>query len=325
MSSDNAAPKPTPRSTYPFNSPKADVILRSSDGVDFPMPKLLLSLSSSVFSDMFDLPQTNSDSKPFANSGDGLPVVDVSEVSHVLEMLLRPCFPWEVPVFSTVKELAEVLQAAEKYGMERIVDSVRKTFTETKYVENHPEEVYALACRFKFKDVARTAAKYTLRKPMPGDYTPAFEDISGGDIHRLMEYHKTCGNRVVSLVPEDGTTIECGTIWDSVALSCTTSTCQPSTSLLKRGPSKYDERRRTSSRTPRQWWWSMLHDIRKELQERPLSAAWKERATSPEALRKAMECETCRPRAPDEVKKMVMDLADKVGNEIAKVELQLNF
>ncbi|EEB95165.1 hypothetical protein MPER_05910, partial [Moniliophthora perniciosa FA553] len=67
-----------------FNDPKADVILRTSDGVDFMMYKTLLSLSSSFFDGMFSLPQPES----VNTNQNGLPIVPIPESSAATEKLL---------------------------------------------------------------------------------------------------------------------------------------------------------------------------------------------------------------------------------------------
>ena len=82
-------------STYaaaPFDHAKADIILRSSDNIDFRVFKLLLSLASPFFETLFDIPQ------PAEEVGDqevkdGLAVVRVTEDSKTLDALLRFCYP----------------------------------------------------------------------------------------------------------------------------------------------------------------------------------------------------------------------------------------
>lgn len=57
-----------------FNDTKADVILRSSDGIDFRMFKVLLSFASPFFEGMFDLPQPTNPSN-LDDTKDGLPLI----------------------------------------------------------------------------------------------------------------------------------------------------------------------------------------------------------------------------------------------------------
>lgn len=65
----------------PFDDPEADIILRSSDNVDFHVYKFLLSLVSPVFKSMFALPQIS-----LEEGGDGTGsralMGDTSPLSH---------------------------------------------------------------------------------------------------------------------------------------------------------------------------------------------------------------------------------------------------
>ncbi|KAK7012966.1 hypothetical protein R3P38DRAFT_2547565, partial [Favolaschia claudopus] len=59
----------------------ADTILRSSDGIDFHVWRVILSSASPFFKDMFSLPQDTS-------SEAGTPVIPVAENSQLLDAFL---------------------------------------------------------------------------------------------------------------------------------------------------------------------------------------------------------------------------------------------
>ncbi|KAI6010370.1 hypothetical protein PISMIDRAFT_619187 [Pisolithus microcarpus 441] len=102
------------RALPPFDHVKADVILRSSDGVDFRVFRLFLSLASPSFETLFDLPQP---SEKDMGIKDGFPVIPVSEGSKTLDSLLRFCYPCtlaEEPVIEDFREVTNVLDAAKK-------------------------------------------------------------------------------------------------------------------------------------------------------------------------------------------------------------------
>ena len=63
----------------PFDHSLADVILRSSDKIDFRVFKLFLSLASPVFETMFSLPQPTEGVNPDEGTTDKLPVMPLSE------------------------------------------------------------------------------------------------------------------------------------------------------------------------------------------------------------------------------------------------------
>ncbi|KAI0732150.1 hypothetical protein C8Q72DRAFT_753347, partial [Fomitopsis betulina] len=64
----------------PFNRSSADVILRSSDLVDFRVRKGILAEASSVFDDMFGIPQPENTPSQ-GDTREGLPVVRLEENS----------------------------------------------------------------------------------------------------------------------------------------------------------------------------------------------------------------------------------------------------
>ena len=72
----------------PFDVPDANLIIRSSDFVDFRVHKPVLAMVSSVFKDLLSLPQP-SDSE----SDDDLPVVQLPEDSELLHSLVSIIYP----------------------------------------------------------------------------------------------------------------------------------------------------------------------------------------------------------------------------------------
>jgi len=72
----------------PFDVPDANLIIRSSDLVDFRVHKPVLAMASPFFKDLLSLPQP-SDSE----SIDGLPVVQLSDSSELLNGLISMLYP----------------------------------------------------------------------------------------------------------------------------------------------------------------------------------------------------------------------------------------
>src|ERR1700691_3221543 len=70
----------------------ADIIIRSSDGMHFRMIKLLLSLVSPIFKDLFNLPRSTEE-EGIDETKDGLPIVDLTEKSGTIKNLLSFCYP----------------------------------------------------------------------------------------------------------------------------------------------------------------------------------------------------------------------------------------
>ena len=165
---------------HPFNDPNADVILRSSDKepVDFRVYKLLLSLASPFFSELFSLPQssTPSISDECQNPGGSLPlpIVQMTEDRVTLRLLLSLCFPVSVSKishFSSLQEIQKVIEAAFKLEMEGLQMYLRTELIALRFIESQPLRVFAIAYRYGWDREARMAARYTLRHHMnPGAF-----------------------------------------------------------------------------------------------------------------------------------------------------------
>jgi hypothetical protein len=72
----------------PLDVPNADLIIRSSDLVDFRVHKMILAMASPFFKDLLSLPQPSG-----SESVDGLPVVQFTECSELLNTLVSMLYP----------------------------------------------------------------------------------------------------------------------------------------------------------------------------------------------------------------------------------------
>ncbi|KAG2742328.1 hypothetical protein P692DRAFT_20839337 [Suillus brevipes Sb2] len=182
----SGAKDPIITATAPFDNPDGDIILRSANGVDFHVFKLILSLMSPVFKDMFTLPQ---------NCVSSVPVITVTESSTTLESLLLLCYPAATPTFDSLDNAKAVIEAAKKYDMQAVLsragDLVMSLFLSTHFLD-----LYALSCRFGWQHHAQTAATRSLEIKNLGRPSAEFEtmhDITALDYHRLLIYHHACG------------------------------------------------------------------------------------------------------------------------------------
>ena len=184
---------------HPFNHPNADVILRSSDKepVDFRVYKLLLSLASPFFTELFSLPQTSNPSiSDECRDPGGLPIIQMTEDRETLRLLLSLCFPVSVsklPRFSSLQEIQKVIEAAFKLEMEGLQMYLRTELISLRFIEAQPLRVFAIAYRYGWDREARMAARYSLRYHMnPPGYFLELGYISGATYYRLQEYHRMC-------------------------------------------------------------------------------------------------------------------------------------
>jgi len=177
----------------PFDNPECDIILRSADGVDFHVFKLVLSLVSDVFKYMFTLPQdaTQSDES-------FVPIIPLADTSTTLESLLLLCYPAATPTFKTLEDAKAVLEAARKYDMGTVIDRARDIVF-AQFLEARPLELYALSCVFGWKQFAQKAAIQTLQINLKDLGQPSrsgfvgMKDMSASDYHKLLNYHHRCG------------------------------------------------------------------------------------------------------------------------------------
>ncbi|KAJ7459340.1 hypothetical protein FB451DRAFT_572123 [Mycena latifolia] len=170
----------------PFDNLTADVTLTSSDGVDFHVHRIVLSLVSPVFKAMFKLPQPR-------DSPD-IPTIPMAESALVLDRMLRFCYPGAEATVNSINELREILEVAVlKYDIQYIVP-VAKKYLEG-YIDSHPLAAFAIACRHEWKDLAKAAARSCLRFPIrafASDPAPELGYITAKEYHKLLQYHAAC-------------------------------------------------------------------------------------------------------------------------------------
>ncbi|KAJ8590987.1 hypothetical protein M405DRAFT_765635, partial [Rhizopogon salebrosus TDB-379] len=179
----------------PFDHAKADVILRSADGVDFRVFKLFLSLASPFFETMFDLPQAP-DGSSDQEMKDGLAVIAVSEDSKTLDLFLKFCYPStlaEDPSLEDLTDILSVLAAAKKYSLDLIERKVSQALVNPKVLETESLRCFAIARNARLKHETITAARYSLRQPLVPTWFAEIELITASDFLSLLTYHKNCG------------------------------------------------------------------------------------------------------------------------------------
>ncbi|KDQ50419.1 hypothetical protein JAAARDRAFT_63196 [Jaapia argillacea MUCL 33604] len=291
----------------PYNSPKSDIILRSSDGVDFRFFKLLLSLASPFFSGMFDLPVAKDPAWEASSSEmemkDGMVVVAVDENSQVLTALLGFVHPWKVPTFETLESSRVILQAADKYGMDDVTEAVEEALITSKFLDRRPSAVYALACTYKLEKAARAAAKLTLQHPMLFPFSPEVDHAPAAALYRLFAYRQACMKKVVEVT-------HILALRDAY-VAC--KACPTATTLL-------------SSVSVYQWLWDSVHHLTSRIQEVGFGGDVMQHVTvSWPVLANAMQCPTCKTKAMEIFSRFVQEVKRDIELEIRKVALEIKF
>ena len=144
-----------PTATIPlsivFYADDADVVIRAAGTLDFRVHKLILSLVSPVFKDMFTLPQPASDT---------LPHVDAQESPKTWSNILHTIYPMSSPTINNLDDLESLLLAAKKYEMQFIVDTYKKSFENQEFIKEDPLRLYGIACACGSEDQAKYVAKH---------------------------------------------------------------------------------------------------------------------------------------------------------------------
>ncbi|KAH9930355.1 uncharacterized protein B0H18DRAFT_873331, partial [Fomitopsis serialis] len=196
-----AQPTPSEAPRYasaPFDDPTADLILRTSDLVDFRVFRVILRLASPVFASMLEVGQAPPVAADGSQTGsddlrDGCPVVPVQEDSTTLDSLLRIIYPTKDPAFGGLLSLHPVVAAALKYEMEEAV--MLGSATLLLFVPKEPLSVWAIAVRNGLETEARAAAEEMNRQGLSVlDAFPAeMQDITAGAYYRLLQYRRLEG------------------------------------------------------------------------------------------------------------------------------------
>ena len=147
---------------YNFDAPDADVILRSSDGKDLRVHRLILSLASPAFQGMFNLPQSTEPSPE-------IPIIDVPESSDILQTFFQYLYPRSPPKISDLAMWTALYAVADKYSAEAVTDLLRDMLI-PRFLEIAPLRVYALASHWGFEEEAKIVSRGTLTIDMSNGF-----------------------------------------------------------------------------------------------------------------------------------------------------------
>lgn len=172
---------------------RADIILRSSDLVDFHAIKLILIMTSTIFADMFSLPQNSTTA---GETKDGLPIVQMQEESHALYPLLLYCCSrgafLEKCKPDTIEGGHTLLEISHKFAVESLE---RWALTAIADLSGHNENlrVFALAVFCGHEEEACLAIKKLLSVPLCKEkLVPELEMITAGDFFQMEQYRRAC-------------------------------------------------------------------------------------------------------------------------------------
>ncbi len=172
-------------------------MVQSSDLVNFRVNKVVLSVSSPFFADMFSLPQPSENEVV-----DGLPVVRLSEDAEILSSLLTVLYPVHSAVPSSYDKVVELLAACQKYDMAGIQSSIRteiKSWGPVVLTGTVAYRAYAISSSAQLLPEMETSARHTLDFPMTLEYlSDELPLFAGWALRDLFRYRKRCRDGLVS-------------------------------------------------------------------------------------------------------------------------------
>jgi hypothetical protein len=191
-----------PDKTLRFNYPGSDIVLRSRDSYNFPLPKIFIVVCSPVLRDLIESVSNTSD----VPNGEerSLPVVNIPESKETLYSLLTFIFPVTPALPATAEKIMELLAVAQKYEMSSVVTHIRDVIARQDPPFLRLEtalHIYFLAQQHGLHQEAVQAARVTLRFPMTieglGNQLD-FAGMTGAYLHELWKYHGKVRNELKS-------------------------------------------------------------------------------------------------------------------------------
>ena len=309
--------------TAPFDHAKADIILRSSDNVDFRVFKLFLSLASPFFETLFDIPQ------PVEEDGDqevkdGLAVVPVTEDSKTLDALLRFCYPCTLvddPKLEVLQDAMDILEAARKYSLDVIEKKACQAIANPKILEVEPLRCFAIAHRGRLREETLLAAKYTLAQPLIPSWFQEIDLIAATDLLSLLTYHKKSGDAVYALrlnlswiTSHYGGSQACSWLYGQYQQGYSTCNC----ACQRANTPKY-----AVFGVSLQWWEDFMEETFTALQDKPCEKTVRTSAEKTVQTIRARNCQACSPKVTEGMRDFVELFTKKIDEATSQVSTTL--
>ncbi|KAF8553564.1 hypothetical protein OG21DRAFT_1510006 [Imleria badia] len=286
----------------PFDHAQADIILRSSDNIDFREVK------------------------------DGLAVIPVTEDSKTLDALLRFCYPCTLaddPNLEVLNDAKDVLEAARKYSLDVIEKKARKAIVNPKILEVEPLRCFAIAHRGQLREETQLAAKSTLTQPLIPSWFQEIELVTATDLLSLLTYHKKCGEAVYALkldiswiTSHYGSSQGCS--WLSGQYRGTDglgNPCLNNCGCVSRNAPKY----KLFNDVSPQWWENFMEETFTALRDKPCKETVKASAEETVQTVKARNCHVCSTKITEGMRDFVDLLTRKIEETVSQIELELDF
>lgn len=173
-----------------FRRNDADMILRSSDGVDFAVHEIILRLADGAEL----ISWTASSASPRSRR-----VAQTDVHSETLGWLLRLSYPHTVTRHTTSFDTCpyhSILDTANRLGMKAIVNTVRENWGQGIVSQEDLLGAYLVAARLRWIDEARSVADRITARPLRELFSRELERTPAKIYHSLLEYHHRRQNAI---------------------------------------------------------------------------------------------------------------------------------
>ena len=183
----------------PFTTEDGDVILRAGSDDTFRVHKIVLSLASPVFKDLF---QTAQPDQADAGQEGLLPTIPITDPPESVDLLLRFIYPGVVPpTITDLTVLLALLTIADKYAVQTIPPIVKERLADKEVLKKDPFGVYIIAHRWGFVDGAKKAAReVTLVGITESPSSKDPQNLTGEDFFRLLWFMQKRGDEAKKVI-----------------------------------------------------------------------------------------------------------------------------
>lgn len=281
-----------------YNDTDADITLRSADGIEFHLYRVILAKASPVFRHMFPASQLP-DVRSARRTSQSHAVVSVTEDSQVLHDLFRFCYPVDRPVFRSLNDLSAVLTAATKYQMWTVEFQLQRELEASFLPVSPPLHVYAVACHQQLPALARAAAKLLLEDPRhlsPGAIPRQCRTLSYEPMLVFTTYRTECLQAALAVVNDEDWLLTGAHPYQMCQTSRAPGCGSRATGVMRTRCTCLEPARETIV-YPRTWWTRYVARVRDVLDKRPTAGVVVQPPVVDPLLDDAALCRTCAPKA----------------------------
>ncbi|OSD02539.1 hypothetical protein PYCCODRAFT_1467596 [Trametes coccinea BRFM310] len=178
----------------PFNSPHADLTIRTLTDTTFMVHRSILAAASPVLAAKIASVAKNSTARQDTVVGQDfseLCEIALPESDFVVETLLRFIYPLPDPVLLDLDDLVDVYVAAtERYSIAYATAALQRALSSPRFLDQDPVRVYAIAQRFALEELAKDATRSALKHPSDWPNYEEFRNMSADHYHSLLTTHR---------------------------------------------------------------------------------------------------------------------------------------